>query len=147
MAKDTHHYSNKEITVVWKPAACVHSTICWKGLAEVFNPRERPWVKMDGAATDKIIEQVKKCPSGALSYISNADTLVKELKEAPGELPDVLKVEVTANGPYLISSACLIVHSNGREEIKTDTVALCRCGSSQNKPYCDGNHNNAGFKG
>lgn len=68
-------YSNEDITVVWKPDVCQHSTLCWKGLIEVFNPRERPWIKMDGATAERIIEQVRKCPSGALSYlISNDDS-------------------------------------------------------------------------
>jgi CDGSH-type Zn-finger protein len=46
-----------------------------------------------------------------------------------------------------MKSECPIVYSDGREETKTGTVALCRCGSSQNKPYCDGNHNKIAFKG
>jgi uncharacterized Fe-S cluster protein YjdI len=61
-------YNNEEITVVWKPHLCTHSTNCWKGLISVFNPKERPWIKMDGASTQEIISQVEKCPSGALSY-------------------------------------------------------------------------------
>jgi uncharacterized Fe-S cluster protein YjdI len=73
MPKDILHYSNKEITVVWKPKTCIHSSVCWKGLLEVFNPKERPWINVDGATTERIIEQVKKCPSGALSYFLNAD--------------------------------------------------------------------------
>lgn len=72
MSIETHKYTNAEVTVVWKPKLCIHSTKCWKGLIEVFNPRERPWIKMDGAATDRIIEQVKQCPSGALSFFMNA---------------------------------------------------------------------------
>jgi uncharacterized Fe-S cluster protein YjdI len=71
MAQKTFTYSNGEITVVWKPEICQHSTLCWKGLIEVFNPKERPWVKIDGATTERIIEQVKKCPSGALSFFYN----------------------------------------------------------------------------
>ena len=71
MSVETKKYSNGEMTVVWKPKVCIHSTLCWKGLIEVFNPRERPWIKMDGATTERIIEQVKKCPSGALSYFMN----------------------------------------------------------------------------
>ncbi len=58
-----------------------------------------------------------------------------------------MKVEVTPNGPYLIKTECLIVHSDGREETKIGTVALCRCGASANKPYCDGSHRKMGFKG
>ncbi|MGQ0740465.1 MAG: (4Fe-4S)-binding protein [Bacteroidota bacterium] len=73
MSKDVHTYTNGELTVVWKPKVCIHSTLCWKGLIQVFNPKERPWIKMDGAATEKIIEQVRKCPSGALSYFMNSE--------------------------------------------------------------------------
>jgi uncharacterized Fe-S cluster protein YjdI len=62
-------YSNDDVTVVWKPAMCTHSKHCWKELSEVFKPKERPWVDMQGASSEKIKEQVNKCPSGALSYL------------------------------------------------------------------------------
>lgn len=65
------NYKNNDITVVWKPERCIHSKKCWKGLGEVFKPLEKPWIKMDGASTERIIEQVNNCPSGALSYIKN----------------------------------------------------------------------------
>ena len=149
MPKDILHYTNDEVTVVWKPKVCVHSTICWKELREVFNPRERPWIKMDGSTTDRIIEQVRKCPSGALSYFLNADIdkQADEPDKVIAEAANILKIEVTADGPYLISTECMIVHSDGTQELKTGTVALCRCGNSQNKPYCDGSHGSTGFKG
>lgn len=142
------NYTNNEVTVVWKPKVCIHSTICWKGLIEVFNPRERPWIKMDGATTERIIEQVRKCPSGALSYFMNADEVKEnEPDKVIAEAATITKVEVTPNGPYLIKNECLIVHSDGKEEIKSGTVALCRCGASSNKPYCDGSHGKTGFQG
>ena len=71
--KKIFRYSNGKATVVWQSEICQHSTLCWKGLPEAFNPKERPWIKMDGAATERIIGQVKKCPSGALSYFLNTD--------------------------------------------------------------------------
>jgi uncharacterized Fe-S cluster protein YjdI len=148
MGKETLKYTNNEVTVVWKPKACIHSTICWKGLIEVFNPKERPWVKMDGATTEKIIEQVRQCPSGALSYYLNAEVAADEPSDrVVAESAHIMKVEVTPNGPYLIKTECLIIHSDGREETKTGTVALCRCGASNNKPYCDGGHRKVGFEG
>lgn len=64
-------YSNGEVTVIWQSAKCIHSGICARGLSEVFKPRETPWVKIDGATTEKIVAQVKQCPSGALSFEMN----------------------------------------------------------------------------
>lgn len=66
MAQKTHHYSNGEITIAWRPDMCIHSGICAKGLAGVFDPRRRPWIDMSQAETQQIKEQVNKCPSGAL---------------------------------------------------------------------------------
>jgi uncharacterized Fe-S cluster protein YjdI len=66
-------YSNGEVTVVWQPHLCIKSTICFKGLPEVFKPKERPWVKIDGSDTEKIIKQVKACPSRALSFYLDKD--------------------------------------------------------------------------
>jgi putative redox protein len=63
------NYSNDELTVVWKPKLCIHSTICWKELNTVFDPKEKKWIKLEGASNERIIEQVKRCPSGALGYI------------------------------------------------------------------------------
>ena len=71
MSKESIKYTNGEVTVVWKPNLCIHSGNCARGLQEVFKPREKPWIKMDGATSERIMEQVKKCPSGALSYFIN----------------------------------------------------------------------------
>ena len=64
-------YSNDDITVVWEPAKCIHSAICFDGLPQVFDPNKRPWVNIEGADSEKIIEQVKACPSEAISYFEN----------------------------------------------------------------------------
>ncbi|MBE5048625.1 (4Fe-4S)-binding protein [Alistipes onderdonkii] len=61
-------YTNGEIVVVWQPHLCIHAGVCVKMLPEVYRPSERPWVKLEYSTTDKIIAQVEKCPSGALSY-------------------------------------------------------------------------------
>ena len=64
-------YSNDEITVVWKPEFCQHSARCWSQLPEVFDYKKKDWINPSGATSEKIIEQVKKCPSGALSFFYN----------------------------------------------------------------------------
>ena len=60
-------YGNEEVTVLWKPALCIHSGICARGLPRVFRPRERPWIAVDAATAEEIVAQVALCPSGALS--------------------------------------------------------------------------------
>jgi uncharacterized Fe-S cluster protein YjdI len=141
-------YTNGEITVVWQPKLCIHSAICVKGLPGVFNPARKPWVDMAQAETQQIVEQVIKCPSGALSYFLNETENNTDMEnKIVSEAANILKIEVAPNGPYLIKTECLIVHSDGKEETKTGTVALCRCGASANKPYCDGQHRKIGFQG
>lgn len=133
-------YSNGEVTVVWEAEKCIHSAICAKGLPEVFQPKERPWIKIDAAATDALVKQVKACPSGALSYKLNNETLEESLDSET-------KVDVLENGPLLVHGTLKVVHKDGTEETKNKTTAFCRCGSSANKPYCDGAHNKQGFVG
>lgn len=65
--KIVKEYTNGEVTVICQPHMCTHSTKCWKGLLPVFNPKNRPWVDMNGASSERIVEQVNQCPSGALS--------------------------------------------------------------------------------
>ncbi|WP_323027619.1 (4Fe-4S)-binding protein [Gelidibacter japonicus] len=64
---DTKEYSNEEITILWKAEKCIHSGICVKTLPKVYNPKERPWIKPENATSAALIDQVSKCPSGALS--------------------------------------------------------------------------------
>lgn len=136
----TKHYTNGEVTIVWKPNTCIHSTLCFNGLPEVFNPNERPWAKPEGASTERIIEQIKKCPSGALSYFMNDE---KDQEEAHLETV----VEATPNGPLIVYGTLKLKGKNGEQKIENKTTAFCRCGQSNNKPFCDGTHAKIGFEG
>jgi len=140
----TKKYTNGEITVVWKPTSCIHSTICWKGitgLSTVFNPAERPWIKMEGATTKEIIAQIEKCPSGALSYFYNNET------ENIEKISSESIVETVENGPLLVYGNITVKTKSGNEDHKNKVTAFCRCGQSSNKPYCDGTHRKVGFEG
>ena len=128
------HYTNNEITIVWQPAKCIHSAICFKGLPQVFNPRKRPWVTLEGGQTSEIIEQINSCPSEALSYFMNDE----DKQESPVMVDTV--VEVLENGPLLIYGNLKVKDQKGNETQKSQTTAFCRCGQSGNKPYCDGSH-------
>lgn len=63
----THEYSNGEITILWKPKLCTHSAVCVRTLPQVYNPRAHPWILPENATSQDLINQVNKCPSGALS--------------------------------------------------------------------------------
>ncbi|MEP3839016.1 MAG: (4Fe-4S)-binding protein [Algibacter sp.] len=134
-------YSNGEATVVWEADKCIHSAICAKGLPEVFRPKLRPWIKIDAAKTEAIINQVKQCPSGALSYYLNG-----EKDDDNTEIAET-KVEVLENGPLLVYGLLKVIKNDGGTEMKSKTTAFCRCGKSNNKPYCDGAHVKEEFKG
>ncbi len=138
----TKHYTNDDITVVWKPDACIHSALCWKGLLEVFDPRKRPWINMEGTESDAIIAQVEKCPSGALSWFRNGDTASQ-----PEHIDVETIVEATPNGPLMVYGNIRVKDSAGNETVKHKVTAFCRCGGSSNKPYCDGTHGKIGFEG
>lgn len=71
MSDSAKTYTNGEITVVWKSGVCIHSGQCVQGLSEVFNVHARPWINIAGSSSDRIIQQVDHCPSGALSYFRN----------------------------------------------------------------------------
>ncbi|WP_296380764.1 (4Fe-4S)-binding protein [Winogradskyella sp.] len=136
----TKEYSNGEVTVVWEAEKCIHSAICVKGLPNVFHPKDRPWIKIDEAKTDDLVNTVKKCPSGALSFymIDEEDKSAESLET---------KVEVLENGPLLVYGTLKVTHKDGTEDTKNRTTAFCRCGASQNKPYCDGAHVKEDFRG
>ena len=68
-----HKYSNGEITILWQPSLCKHSGICAKTLPDVYHPNQRPWIIPQNASSQAIIEQVAKCPSGALSIQKKDD--------------------------------------------------------------------------
>ncbi len=133
-------YTKDELTVVWQPAKCSHSKKCFAGLSEVFNPNNRPWVQLDNSTADEIVAQVKECPSGALS--TEGDNAIIDTKAT---LTDSTKVTVTKGGPLLVKGVLAIELANGEMDEKTGTTALCRCGASANKPYCDGSHQNIEF--
>lgn len=70
---ETHEYKNGDLAVIWMPKKCIHSGICVKMLPQVYNPKDRPWIKVENATTQELKDQIEQCPSGALSYKFNTE--------------------------------------------------------------------------
>lgn len=71
MKTNANHFSNCDITVTYDPYVCISAGRCARELSNVFRSSVIPWIDLDGASTQRIIEQVKKCPSGALKFYRN----------------------------------------------------------------------------
>lgn len=69
MSDFTKHYTNGDVTIVWKAELCQHSANCFRNLPQVFDPRVKPWIRPENAESGTIIEVVRRCPSGALSML------------------------------------------------------------------------------
>jgi uncharacterized Fe-S cluster protein YjdI len=156
-------YKNKDITVYWKPSACIHASYCYRELLEVFDPSKRPWVDMEGASTEKIIEVVNLCPTEALAWKWNDESknesvssdMLNHIKFRRPELVDAIEqeleqpvsVKIMTDGPIVIKGSFSLSYSGNRKEIRESMISICRCGVSDHMPFCDGQHRKAGFIG
>lgn len=132
-------YFGKGITVHDNRRVCSHSAECLRNLGTVFNLKERPWINPDKATVESVIDAVSKCPSGALGYSIDG----VEYTDVPGRKPAVI---VERNGPYYIQGGIELAGiENWGTGVSREHYALCRCGASNNKPFCDGNHLSCGF--
>jgi uncharacterized Fe-S cluster protein YjdI len=130
-------YGNDEIVVEWRHELCFHARECTRGLPAVFDGQQRPWIDVSAATPEAIEQIVARCPSGALRAHRVGVRIVPD-----GEAT----VTVTENGPYVLTGNLRIVRSTGEELGRLEKVALCRCGQSGNKPFCDGTHEKVGFR-
>ncbi|NYT01477.1 MAG: hypothetical protein GKC10_01795 [Methanosarcinales archaeon] len=130
-------YTNGEIVVYWEPDKCVHSANCVKGLPAVFNHKQRPWINMQGADSEEIMKAIDNCPSGALSY--------KRVDAGKDRGGFAARIKVMKGGPLLVEGECRLIGRGGEEVASCGPFALCRCGASRKKPFCDGSHSRVDF--
>ncbi len=132
------NYAGKRITIHDNRGICAHAGRCTDGLAAVFRLNEEPWIHPDAASADEIIATIQQCPSGALSY-SVEDV---EHRDRDGK-PTIF---VVPNGPYVVSGGPNLGDTTRAEGASKEHFAMCRCGGSKNKPFCDGTHWHIEFK-
>ncbi len=111
---------------------CSHDGACFKNLPDVFRPREWKWIKAGNAPREKIIETIRKCPSGALSY-----SVEKKRYTDWGGRPAIV---IDQRGPLNVQGRIRLTGEDCRRPETEDHYSLCTCGESKNKPFCDGTH-------
>lgn len=131
-------YAGEEVTVTYDVKRCIHAAECVHGLPAVFDSDRRPWVDPDGAGAAEVAEVVRRCPTGALHY--------RRTDGGPAEAPaEKNTVTLSEDGPLYARGDLVITVADGSFSLRETRAALCRCGASKNKPFCDNSHREIAF--
>ena len=138
-------YKIDDFNVTWEPDVCIHSRKCFTQLIRVFDPRKKPWINLSGASIEEIKKAIDHCPSKALKYFENNNSSTENVESIP-QFEDKSTIKLLKDGPVEYQGECVIIDDEGNESYKSGKFFLCRCGASNNKPFCDGSHRKIGFK-
>jgi uncharacterized Fe-S cluster protein YjdI len=139
MANHIREYAGDGVIIRYDVKRCLHAKECVHGLSSVFDPQSRPWIKPNGATVDEVAQIVVRCPTGALHF-ERKDGGASEI------VPAENVIRVLPNGPLYVRGDIQITAPDGSLILHDTRVALCRCGTSKNKPFCDGSHSKADFR-
>ena len=137
---DVHRrYEGDGFVVHWEPPLCIHTGNCFRRLPRAFDPRRRPWIVTDGISLEEATDAVRRCPTGALR-LERTDGLAAVPPQEPAAVITV------PDGPLYVIGELEVVDVEGKTVRRASRLALCRCGASNNKPYCDNTHLRLGFR-
>jgi uncharacterized Fe-S cluster protein YjdI/CDGSH-type Zn-finger protein len=132
-------YKSNDITVYYNARLCIHAAECVRGLPQVFDTSKKPWIEPSNATADLIAEVIHRCPSGALRY--------ERLDGGANEpIPKEVSGTFSENGPLYLRGNLRLEDAEGKLIFEGSRVALCRCGASHNKPFCDRSHQKINFQ-
>ncbi len=132
-------YSGAKATITYDVPRCIHAAECVHGLSEVFDPNRKPWIDPDRAEPEQLLPVVASCPTGALHLEAKDDS--------PAEsVPEQNAVTIDPNGPLYFRGEGEVLTNQDVVLLADTRIALCRCGGSQNKPLCDGQHTHVKFE-
>ena len=146
--RDTYH--GEQVTIFDNRGICQHSGLCTDRLSTVFRTDAEPFVAPSGGRMDEIVRAVRDCPSGALSLAFDGPDGPEERDLADWHGRREPAIEITQDGPYRVTGGIELSGPDGEdvgraEGFSREHYALCRCGRSQNKPFCSGMHWYIGF--
>ena len=138
-------YQGQHLTVTDNRGICAHSGFCTDRAPTAFRVDTEPFVAPSGARADEIVRAARDCPSGALGYaLDGRDPAgVADQDREPA-------IEISKDGPYRVTGTIELLDASGNPEPRNtgasrEHYSLCRCGKSQNKPFCSGMHWYADF--
>jgi len=132
MTEKLRTYSSDSIEVTYDIRRCIHAAECVRTLPAVFDPDKRPWIDPSAAGASEIVDAVLRCPTGALRY-------ARKDGGAAESIADSNVVTVDIDGPLYAHGNLELRNADGSTRIEA-RMALCRCGLSANKPFCDNSH-------
>jgi CDGSH-type Zn-finger protein/ferredoxin len=128
----TKEYFGENITVVDNRGVCDHNGACINMLPSVFRLKKRPWIFPDGATPEEIIDMIRYCPTGSLSYN------IGGIRYQAYERPPLMRIN--PGGPINVEGGIELKDDEGTVPECAEHYSLCRCGESKNTPFCDGSH-------
>jgi CDGSH-type Zn-finger protein/uncharacterized Fe-S cluster protein YjdI len=139
MPEKVHEYEGQNVTIRYDVKRCIHARECARGLPSVFDKNAHPWINADGATEQETAQVILTCPTGALHYVSKTDG-------AQEKTPDTNQMVTVPNGPHYVRGDLEVRLQDGTVLVRDSRIALCRCGASNNKPFCDNSHLRIGFR-
>jgi len=131
-------FPGEEIDVRWDGRLCIHVGECGKAKGDLFVGGREPWCLPDAVTKAEVREVVERCPSGALTY--------RDRSGEPESPPTENRLMIASDGPYYLTGDIQIENAPDDMPGVRTRAAICRCGASKNKPFCDGSHEGAGFR-
>jgi uncharacterized Fe-S cluster protein YjdI/CDGSH-type Zn-finger protein len=133
-------FDGEKSEVAWDERLCIHIGECGQAKGDLFVGGRQPWCQPDlVASAQEIDEVIKRCPTGAITYRCKS-------KSSQERAESQNTVQVSPNGPLYVRGDLDIDGAQENMPGVRYRTALCRCGQSNNKPFCDNSHEEAGFK-
>ena len=131
-------YEGGDIKVMWDRRLCIHVGECGRADNELFESGRDPWCDPEQVAQSEVQRVCERCPTGALTF-----------EDASGELAEQTPEEnvfyIANHGPIYVRGDLEIDGAADDMDGTKTRAALCRCGASKNKPFCDNSHESSGF--
>lgn len=130
----TKAYESDGVVIHFEARRCIHAAECVRGLPGVFDADRRPWIDATAGTVEDIVRTVELCPSGALTYERRDGGPAEVVPAGPP------RIRTVPDGPLHVHGACHVSDHAGNAVPTGPRMALCRCGASKNKPFCDNSH-------